>query len=132
MTLWNDCLLVDVENIDKQHKMLVKAIDDLMEACAKGQEKARVSETLDFVVSYTKVHFKDEEAIQEESDYPELAEHREMHQQFIKVVEGIVDDYKANGATEELIDTIGETLVGWLVHHISVEDKKIGIYLKDE
>ena len=50
--------------IDSEHKQLIKAINDLLEACSKGQGRAQVAQTAKFVYDYTSKHFADEERLQ--------------------------------------------------------------------
>ena len=61
---WSSALETGHSVIDSQHKELISAVNSLLSACRQGQGVAKVEETLDFLVSYTKRHFGDEEALQ--------------------------------------------------------------------
>ena len=129
MTLWKDSLLIGVEDIDRQHKKLVEAIDDLSDACSKGQGRAIIEKTLMFVVNYTKQHFTDEEKIAAAYNYPLLSNHKRLHVEFVTTVLGLVVDFNKNGPNIALMSRINKTLVDWLINHITVEDKKIGDFI---
>ena len=132
MALWNDSMLVGVTKIDDQHKKLIAAIDDLLQACAKGEGQAAIGKTLDFVLSYTKEHFADEEALQAQHAYPGLAAHKQLHSLFISSIGSIKTQFEQKGADSGLIATINKMLVDWLVKHINTEDKKYAAHIKSK
>lgn len=132
MTFWKDTLLIGVPKIDDQHRKLITAIDELMEACTKMQGRETIGKTLDFVVSYAKEHFADEEKLQLQYAYPQITAHKNMHALFISDVSALVRDFEQNGPTVALTGKINKTLVDWLIKHISVEDKKIGVHIKNK
>jgi len=132
MTYWKDSLLIGVSQIDTQHRKLVQAVDELMEACSKGQGRATIEKTLNFVVSYTKEHFADEERLQAQHGYLGIAAHKKLHADFITSVSALVADFQKSGSGLALTANVNKTLVAWLTHHISVEDKKVGEFIKSK
>ena len=129
MSIWNDSLLIGVPEIDEQHKKLVETIDKLMDACSKGYGPVVIGGILNFAVNYTLEHFAAEEKAQEDSGYPGLAEHKQIHADFTSTVSMFVDDFKTNGPGDTIVETLQSALVDWVVNHISVEDKKVGDYI---
>ena len=132
MTYWKDTLLIGVPEIDDQHKKLVGAIDALMEACAKGQGRVVIGNTLKFVLNYTKEHFAAEEKLQAQYSYPDINAHKRQHTQFIASASALMDDFEENGPNIALVGKINKTLIDWLVNHITAEDKKIGDFIKSK
>lgn len=132
MSYWKDSLKIGVEAIDVQHRKLVMAIDDLMDACAKGQGRNKVEETMRFVVDYTKEHFRDEEVLQAKYAYPGMAAHKQLHAQFIQNMAKLDAELRQAGPSIALTANINKTLVNWLIKHISSEDKKLGEYIKSK
>ena len=129
MTYWKDSLLIGVSSIDSQHRKLIGAIDELMEACVKGQGRERIGETLAFVVSYTKEHFADEERVQTAYAYPGMIAHKQLHKQYVSDILNLVKEYEKDGPSVTLVGKLNKSLVDWLIEHISVEDKKIGEHI---
>lgn len=129
MTFWDDKLLLGVEKIDAQHRKLVQAVDDLVDACAYGRGDMKISQILHFIFDYTKEHFQDEELLQLQYGYPQLKEHKQMHEAFVKEVALVISDFDKTGPTFDLTMQISKMLINWLSNHISVEDKKIGEYI---
>ncbi|MDO7203590.1 hemerythrin domain-containing protein [Paraclostridium bifermentans] len=54
---WTDDLLTGNIQIDTEHKELIKAINDLLEACSKGKGRAELEKTCKLLSSYTRTHF---------------------------------------------------------------------------
>ena len=131
MTYWKDSLLVNVPLIDNEHRKLVKAIDQLMEACMQGKGRAAIEETLSFTVSYTKEHFSDEEKLQAQYAYPGMAAHKLLHSQFIRDISALYREFEQTGPNVALTGKLSKTLVDWLINHISTEDKKLGAYINN-
>jgi len=127
---WSSMLETGHPAIDTQHKELVGAVNNLLAACQSGQGAAKVGDTLDFLVSYTQRHFRDEEAVQIHSRFPEYVNHHKLHQDFVKSVVNLSADLKKTGPTPELVNKIIHGVGDWLVSHIQQEDAKIAAHLK--
>jgi len=130
MTLWNDSLLIGFDSIDRQHQELVSRVEQHMDACRAGKGHTEVEETLRFIVSYVKEHFKDEEALQVQYSYPEIGEHKKLHQDFIVTVVGLVQEFQNHGIQSDFTTKMNKTLVEWLVKHIRTEDKKLAVHIQ--
>jgi hemerythrin len=132
MGYWKDSLLVGVTIIDDEHRKLVAAIDELMDACMKGKGRDTIEKTLMFLSEYTKKHFADEEKLQAEYAYPGMAAHKKMHTQFYANITALINDFNQNGPNVALTGKINKTLVDWLIHHINAEDKKLGLHIQSK
>ena len=66
-------LLTGNQLIDSEHRQLFDAINALMDACAQGAGRTKISETVQFLNSYVNKHFGDEEKLQVQSKYPGLS-----------------------------------------------------------
>ena len=128
MSSWNDSLLIGVELIDEQHKELVRRIDQLIDACNRGEGQNEVGETLKFVVSYIKEHFKDEEELQALYVYPDMENHKKLHERFINSTVDLVKELKV-GHTTDFAEKVRRMLMGWLFTHIKNEDQKVSDHI---
>ncbi|MCQ4725541.1 bacteriohemerythrin [Anaerotignum faecicola] len=118
--------------IDSEHKQLIKAINDLLEACSKGQGRAQVAQTAKFVYDYTSKHFADEERLQLQYKYPDYPNHKRYHEAFKKSILDIMKKLDQQGATVAMVSEINLTLAGWLTNHIKREDKKLAAFIRGE
>jgi len=132
MNYWKDSLLIGVNEIDDQHKKLIGAIGDLLNACSAGKGSAEIGKTLDFVISYTKEHFVSEERLQVKYAYPDIENHKKMHAGFIKSVTELKEEFKQKGPAPELTGKVNKILMDWLISHIKAEDMKIGKHIKSK
>ena len=118
--------------IDSEHKQLINAINNLLEACSKGQGRSSMSQTAKFLYDYTAKHFSDEEKLQLQYKYPDYQNHKRYHEQFKKVVADIVKKLEQQGPTIALVSEINTALAGWLINHIKKEDKKLAAHIRGE
>jgi len=130
--MWNDDMLIGVPEIDNQHRGLVAAIDELLVACANNQNEESIRKTLLYIADYTKVHFTDEEKIQEEYGFPEMRMHKKQHDDFVTTATKLILEYVSIKTSDNLAEKICKTLVDWVGNHIRTEDKKIGEYIKSK
>ena len=127
---WTPNLSVGVEEIDEQHKTWFEKAEKLFEAGKNNQAKAYIGELLDFLESYTKKHFADEESYMQRIRYPQYEEQRAAHAAFIAQLQKLRSDYAASGGNILVILNANQMVVEWLTKHISTMDKKIGVFAK--
>jgi hemerythrin-like metal-binding protein len=129
MYTWDKSWETGNATIDSQHKTLIKAINDLLEACSKGQGRSKIADTVKFLREYTATHFGDEERLQQSSGYPDYANHVKLHNYFKGVVAEIETKLAKEGATITVISDINSKCATWLINHIKTQDKKVAMHL---
>lgn len=127
---WQDYLLIGVTEVDDQHKELFSRFNMLLEACNQGKGRNEVQRLLQFLNDYIKTHFAAEEALQIHHKYPGYAAHKEQHNHFIQKVDQFARHFNSEGATISLVIQVNQTLVNWLIEHISKVDQSMGEYLQ--
>jgi len=127
---WVDELATGNEKIDTQHKRLVSALNDLLDACASGQGRTKLNSTLDFMINYVVQHFEDEEKLQMQYNYPGYVNHKNLHEAFKLNVGELARNLKAEGATIMLVGKVNSFLGDWLIKHIKQEDKKVAAHIR--
>lgn len=124
---WNSSLAIGNFLIDKQHQNIIDLTNKLIQnADAKAKSEA-ISEILrDLWIYYTN-HFKEEEKLLEELNYPKLEAHRKLHESFtIKVAHFNKDVLLMKpDVIAEMIKFLGD----WFIHHISTADQDYKKYL---
>jgi len=128
---WTPGLATGIELVDTQHKMLLEKLNDISEAIEKQQGTDVIIKTLDFMMDYTDFHFTDEEKHMKEHKYPRLDYHKKMHQEFVDTLNKMITEFKEDGATERLAESVNIYLFNWLVTHIKGVDGAYGKYLKE-
>jgi len=129
---WTPSLSVGVELIDEQHKTWFEKADKLFEAGKNNQAKEYVGELLEFLDSYTKKHFADEEQYMLSIHYPGLEEKKRAHTAFIAELTKLRSQYKESGGNLTVIINANKMVIEWLTKHISNMDKKIGDFVRQK
>jgi len=127
---WDSSLETGYEKVDNQHKQLVAAVNNLMEASVQGKGDKAVLETLDFLTGYAIKHFADEEQLQIVYKYPEYLNHKRLHDEFKVVVGELTERVTKEGPTVEMIDIVSSTIGGWLLNHIKGDDFRMAAFVK--
>jgi hemerythrin len=128
---WSATLESGVPIIDEQHKRLFAAVNDFQQAFSSGQGGDHIRKTLDFLVNYTAEHFRDEEALQIQYDFPDYMRHRQLHNDFTRTVVGLVDRFNREGASGNLMLEMYETVGDWLMHHIQSDDFVVAAFIRE-
>ncbi|MEG2787265.1 MAG: bacteriohemerythrin [Romboutsia sp.] len=128
---WTDELLTGNSQIDNEHKELIKAINDLLEACSKGKGRAELEKTVKFLSSYTKTHFAHEEVLQMKYRYPDYINHKKYHQHFISTVDDIQRKLMESGPSISLVGEINSKVATWIISHIKREDVKVAAHIRN-
>ncbi|QOX65620.1 bacteriohemerythrin [Anoxybacterium hadale] len=125
---WTSNLSVGVGSIDQQHQKLFDMANQLFEAGKNNKSKEFISPLLGFLDDYTKKHFKDEESYMLSINYPGFEGQKKMHADFIGALAKLKKEYEESGGNIIVILNANQMVVDWLLKHISVEDKKIGVF----
>jgi hemerythrin len=129
LTEWWEDLATGNQLIDSQHKELFRRINLLLAACENQKGRDEVGNLLQFLKTYVKTHFHDEEDLQIRSNYPFFREHREEHDGFIRELMEIEAQFLQEGATLLVIVGAGKMALQWVENHIYQSDKKMSEFI---
>ena len=119
---WTNDFSVREEMMDKQHQMLFDYINNFCDAIDTGAGHQELVEAFNKIVAYTDFHFKDEERLLKDNDYPDYAVHKAIHE---KLIADVMSFRKRLMDKEPNIETgIKQFLKLWLSAHIMGIDKK--------
>ena len=125
---WTDDLSIGIESIDAQHKILFGFIDHLQEAMSRGESRTVLEEIFLGLVDYTEKHFKVEEAMFKQFDYPDTEAHLVYHVEFEEKMQDLKLQFDDNLNFMIGVDVM-QFLTDWLVTHIQGTDKKYAPFL---
>ena len=80
---WSYASSVGVRAMDDQHGILMDTMNELRLAAVRGLGREQVSEILDRLIEFTRMHFWSEEQLMEQYHFPGCAEHRAEHQRIL-------------------------------------------------
>lgn len=116
--------------IDNEHRKLFQIVNQLLEACDKGEVKTTLKPVIEFLLKYVIEHFQHEEQLQEQGGYPGIEEHKAFHAKYKEDLRKILLQIPPTGPTINDIVAINGH-VSLLVNHLKTEDKKMCSYIKD-
>ena len=88
---FTDDLVTGNTLIDSQHKELIDRIQQFVSACESEDARVKAIKMLDYLDEYTEFHFKEEEKLQKDVDYPGLEEHIKKHEEFRHTIKELYD-----------------------------------------
>lgn len=128
MVQWSDNLALNIDDIDQQHMKFLEIVNELLVAMRNKKSKEVQSEIIDQLISYAFYHFTKEERYLDESNYPEIKQHKLEHEKFVDKIIKFKKDYDDSKITLS-IDMIN-FMNNWWVNHIKVSDRKYLPYVQ--
>lgn len=116
---WDQNLSVGIDEIDRQHKLLLDYFNLLLDAISMGGRWSDTHFPLMQLREYAAGHFGKEESLMLMSDYPGTEEHIASHR---KIIKGL-DDLERESLNKNISDQATELLRDWLLGHIMHADK---------
>lgn len=117
---WIPAYSVGRDDLDAQHQVLFKLVD----AIPDQWDHKDLNRCVMKLFKYTREHFIDEEKILEDINYPELAEHKKLHEDLISQLSNIGE---LGFSDEQSLLNFKEFAYNWITDHILQQDHQ---YLK--
>lgn len=126
---WSSTLSIEVDEIDEDHHKLVDIFNILNHSLENGDSPAYLAAVLEELINCTVWHFSHEERLMLKHGYPDLENHRAIHQQLIVGAKEL--QQKILDAGNTISDDDVAYLERWLTEHILTEDMRLGTYLNE-
>jgi hemerythrin len=126
---WKHANMVGVRALDDQHGILMDTMNELRQAVVRGAGREQVSEVLDRLIEFTRMHFATEERLLEQTGFPALAAHRVEHQRVLAQI--LEAAHRAQHGEEVHMHSLLIFLRDWYVTHIGSLDQEYGPWLND-
>jgi methyl-accepting chemotaxis protein len=123
---WSDELLCGVPSIDDSHQEIINMVNTFYSDMMHGNGMEAAREAVDRINSIMEIHFEEEEAFMASINYPDLAEHKRKHQDFMSKFR-VLEEATLNqqeGANTETFDFFST----WIQNHIFNDDRKFAEY----
>jgi hemerythrin len=124
---WNHACAVGVKAMDEQHAVLLDTLNEIRLALVRGQGREQVSEALNRLIEFTRMHFASEEQLLEQQGFPGAAEHRDAHQKLLGQIEEAALRSQHNDDLH--MKSILLFLREWYMTHIEGLDSQYGVWL---
>ena len=122
---WNDKYSLGIDAIDTQHKKLFEIVNRLYALDDEHSTKDEIKDILYEFNDYLRTHLSEEEEYMASINFPELPEHKEIHESFIVALTKII----TTPAKLDIIKTKMKVFAKRaLIDHITHKDIKIKYY----
>ena len=125
---WNDSYSVGIEEMDKQHKKLLRLIESIKWVVTNDRGTDFSIDILRELRAYTLFHFADEEELLLKYEYPGYSSQIAQHNFFIEKLTVYLKEIH-DGKITQTLDDIYTFLMDWLLVHIMKQDKNYGEFL---
>jgi methyl-accepting chemotaxis protein len=129
---WSDSLATGNEQIDAEHKQLIRALNKFFDVCSTSSDSDTMQKTINFLLDYTVKHFYNEEQLQIRYKYPGYDNHKKFHENFKKNVHDLMVEFINKGASDELIKRAKHDIGEVIIAHIQHEDSRLAAHIKGQ
>jgi len=117
--VWKEEYNTGEPEVDKQHKVIFKYLEDLESHMQVGDINDRyIKMLLDNLGIFTRSHFCYEEICMRRLKCPVAAENKEYHAKLLAAYGRYCERFEVEGASDDLIQKLHDFLESWLVNHI--------------
>jgi diguanylate cyclase (GGDEF)-like protein/hemerythrin-like metal-binding protein/PAS domain S-box-containing protein len=126
--VFSETHLIGVEEIDEQHRQLVRMVNELnQDIAASAGNTARITRCFDELINFTVSHFKTEHRYMVDYGYAQTKAHDFEHGQLVSELSLILQTKRQDGDLLVL-----QRIKDWLLNHILTADKALGHYLNEK
>ena len=115
---WTDKYSTGVEEIDNQHKEIIKQLNRLHDAITSGLGKEVINDIISFAGAYATKHFKYEESCMDKYQCPVAKQNKDAHQKFIERFGQIQKQLSASNVETSTVLEVYRELRDWIHSHI--------------
>lgn len=124
---WTEKNDTGIKILDEQHRGIISLINSLHYSIVEKYSEDIYQPAIESILHYTSIHFQTEKLFLKNSNYPQLNEHLNLHEELTANITSIKRNiYKESDASELL-----KLLKYWWLNHINVEDKKYVQHLSE-
>jgi len=129
LIIWSKYLAIGIKEIDEQHKHFIVILNSVEQKLKKGLDEKKLSDDLNDLIEYARIHFTTEENYFKKWGYPFANEHMKEHEKLIVKVLKFKDKYDKG---EKIMQELLNFLKDWLENHLKKHDFKYRDYFKEK
>ena len=126
---WNEDLILGVPEIDKEHKLLVDRVNEIVRHANNNSLNYVADEAVADLIYATRRHFEHEEEMMEDADYQDREIHMAVHKKLMVDLGDKADILTLDSGSDSM-KTV-EYFKDWLIDHIKKEDTVLSEFIKD-
>ena len=114
--------------MDAHHRIFFEMIKEFSKHTGKNDQEA-IKRRIEFLLEYAAMHLGAEEKLMRQANYPELDEHKAVHDAFVRKLLSTKESFDKD-PTSVTAEGILEVMQDWLVNHIVGSDKRYMPYVQ--
>jgi len=127
-TTWNENVSIRIPLIDKEHKQLMRILEQIEEHQHDNVGSEAISTVIDQLREFASSHFRHEEDYMHQVGFPGYQAHKEQHKRFRERTAAFcVDVMNQKDTTPQ---EIYHYLSDWVANHVLDSDKKLQAFLE--
>jgi hemerythrin len=126
---WDDRYKLGIEKIDTQHEKLFELVNRLFELEDSHSDKEKLRTILYEFSDYMKTHFRDEEEYMSLIEFPDIEEHKKLHQEIIESLTQVISTPAKLNIIKSKMRIVSKRA---LIDHIVHEDTKIKMFVTEQ
>ena len=126
---WNHACTVGVRAMDDQHGILMDTTNELRLAVVRGSGREQVSEVLDRLIEFTRMHFSSEEKLMDQYQFPGREEHHTEHQRILAQI--LQSSHRVQHGEQIQMRPLLRFLRESYTEHIESMDREYGPWLNE-
>lgn len=119
---WPADVSIGIEAIDKHYPAMIDLLNQII-AARKSSDREALAVLIERFGDATAKHFGEEEAMMSAIDFEQNATHREEHRQLLDEFANLVDDWRSDRISAELLCRF---IYRWMLNHIAASDIPLG------
>lgn len=125
--IWSDIHTTDITIIDEQHRCLVGIINTLFYFKHDHRAPEVVTPIVSMLEKYTQIHFRTEEDILQQAEYPHIKEHKKLHDDFRARLRILSLKSRQTLEPDELLSYLKD----WWRNHTNGADRAFSSYMRN-
>lgn len=127
LIVWHDDNNLGIPIIDEQHRGIVSVINTLYHAIRMKRGKEALAHAVNIMKDYSRLHFATEERMLEETGYPGLRGHKELHAELVVKALSVGTESLILGDPARFLHFLEE----WWMNHINRHDRLYAPHVRE-
>ena len=125
---WSDDLSTAITFLDDEHRRLIQHYRVLVEEQRSRADLSRFLKNLEKLAEETKAHFRHEERVMRNIQYPDYLAHRAAHRRLTEDFSEFIQNIGV-GFSDADLPAVTEYFRYWLISHVKKHDVKLKEYV---
>jgi len=121
-----DDLATGHHEVDAQHASLLSELARLRTASPET-----VWESLRLLQQHTSSHLRYEETLMDDVGYPDLAAHKQRHEDYLRRSRVLQEQLERDGVTPDKLSVLADSIQAWVTEHVYDEDRRLAEFIRE-